>query len=74
MPATERDGTPLTATGVPLRDLLAACAAARAVSTPPAHEERPAVRADVRRGVAGAQRGAVAAVAGESAGERREAA
>jgi hypothetical protein len=26
---------------VPMRDLLAACAAADAVSTPPAHERRP---------------------------------
>lgn len=81
MPATERDGTPFTATGVPLRDLLAACAAARAVSTPPTHDERAAsgdraesaVRADAQRAVAGVRRGA-AAQAGGTPGERREAA
>ncbi|MET7849119.1 hypothetical protein AB0D78_35575 [Streptomyces avermitilis] len=36
MPASERDETPPRASaGVSMRDLLASCAAARAVSTPP---------------------------------------
>ncbi|MFK0170200.1 hypothetical protein ACIQU5_15480 [Streptomyces sp. NPDC090306] len=82
MPATERDGTPFAATGVPLRDLLAAGAAARAVSTPPTHDERAAsgdradgaARAGERRAVAGARRGAAAQAPGETPGARREAA
>ncbi|MEV6027184.1 hypothetical protein [Streptomyces sp. NPDC052036] len=39
MPASERDKAPRSvaagAAGVPMRDLLASCAAAKAVSTPP---------------------------------------
>ncbi|MGW1157222.1 hypothetical protein ACWD5Q_07675 [Streptomyces sp. NPDC002513] len=43
MPASERDEAPprvvAGAAGVPMRDLLASCAAAKAVSTPPQRPE-----------------------------------
>ncbi|MFF1452975.1 hypothetical protein ACFVYF_33300 [Streptomyces sp. NPDC058274] len=35
MPASERDDAPRVAAGVSMRELLASCAAAAAVSTPP---------------------------------------
>ncbi|MFD5077579.1 hypothetical protein [Streptomyces sp. NPDC058371] len=35
MPASERDDAPRAVAGVSMRDLLASCAAAAAVSTPP---------------------------------------
>ncbi|MFJ4472108.1 hypothetical protein ACIP2X_32135 [Streptomyces sp. NPDC089424] len=38
---------PLAPAGVPMRDLLASCVAARAISTPPPAPEPPAPRQDV---------------------------
>ncbi|QIJ64244.1 hypothetical protein [Streptomyces sp. JB150] len=45
MPVPERDETPRVVPAVSMRDLLASCAAASAVSTPP----RPAPSAEPRR-------------------------
>ncbi|MES5816401.1 hypothetical protein [Streptomyces sp. RG80] len=48
MPATERDeSVPRAVSAVPMRDLLAACAAANAISTPPRVPDREAVRPPV---------------------------
>jgi hypothetical protein len=54
MPATENQPPPYAAAGVSMRDLLASCAAAAALSRPPSPPEpapadpRPAVRGDPR--------------------------
>lgn len=49
MPVTERDATqPRPPSGVSMRDLLASCAAASAVSTPPRAPEPRAPRAPVQ--------------------------
>jgi hypothetical protein len=45
MAATERDeAAPRVVSAVPMRDLLAACAAANVISTPPRVPDREAVR------------------------------
>ena len=48
MSTAQREPVPSGVAGVSMRDLLAACAAAKVVSTPPS---APPVKRDVRRGV-----------------------
>ncbi|MFF9039848.1 hypothetical protein ACF090_30780 [Streptomyces sp. NPDC014892] len=48
MSTAQREPVPSGVAGVSMRDLLAACAAAKVVSTPP---PAPPVKRDVRRGV-----------------------